>query len=164
MTKIFLSYPFSEEDTKLIDKFKEALGSNALIYDELAVLTEEEAERLNSDTRFRYREPPIGAKEPMVERIADSDEVIIIITKRFKYDSYGQFAFKTSPIVEYTISQARKFERFIVCFYEGGVPIDSLFPQLKVKISFNRRDILEIEKDTPWYAHSDMINMLRGGK
>jgi len=143
MKKIFLSYPYSEEDTELIGKFKKSFG-DTIIYDELTELTREEAEELNSDTLFRYREPSVVEVRKRIEvEINDSDEVIIIITKRFKYDSYGQFAFKTSPIVEYVISQARKQDKHTVCFYEEEVPIESLFPQLKTKISFNRRDVLE---------------------
>lgn len=142
MKKIFLSYPYSEEDVGLVDKFKESFrGTN--VYDELSELTKEEAKRLNSDTLFRYREPSADAKRKIEAKIADSNEVVIMITKRFKYDSYGQFAFKTSPIIEYIISQAHKQEKHTVCFYEEGVPIESLFPQLKTKISFKRWSMIE---------------------
>mgnify|MGYP000220989936 CR=1 FL=1 len=86
---------------------------------------------------------PIPALEKIEEGIKQSDFVFVILTKRYKYEAYGQYGWKSSEYIQNEIGMAYAYHKPIVAVAEEGVDVEGILPDITWYHRFNREELLK---------------------
>ena len=124
--KAFYSHSAMEEDREVV-KFFEAMLKlfGVSVY------------KVEDDNR------PIPALEKIEEGIKQSDFVFVILTKRYKYEAYGQYRWKSSEYIQNEIGMAYAYHKPIIAVAEEGVDVEGILPDITWYHRFNRGELLK---------------------
>ena len=124
--KAFYSHSAMEEDREVV-KFFEAMLKlfGVSVY------------KVEDDCR------PIPALKKIEEGIKRSDFVFVVLTRRYKYEAYGQYGWKSSEYIQNEIGMAYAYHKPIVAVAEEGVDVEGILPDITWYHRFNRGELLK---------------------